>query len=117
MRSSAVRWRTRRRWPRWRTVIGWSPTAVAGLRAREADRRRDWVEQTNTGLLRGYDLVVVEDLAVKNMVRSARGSVEALGTNVARRRVVLPVGTPARRAARAKRCSGAGPADIEPTPM
>jgi IS605 OrfB family transposase len=60
--------------------------AIARLRATEADRRRDWVEQTTTELVRGYDLIAVEDLAVKAMVRSARGSIEHPGTNVAAKR-------------------------------
>jgi transposase/REP element-mobilizing transposase RayT len=61
-------------------------TAVATLRAKEADRRRDWIEQTTTGLVRSYDLIAVEDLAVSSMLRSARGSVESPGTNVAAKR-------------------------------
>ena len=52
----------------------------------EADRRRDWIEQTTTGLVRGYDLIAVEDLKVKRMVRSAAGTVESPGTNVAAKR-------------------------------
>jgi IS605 OrfB family transposase len=63
-------------------------TAIAKLKAREADRRRDWVEQTTTALVRGYDLIAVEDLQVKNMVRSARGTLEAPGTNVAQKRAL-----------------------------
>jgi IS605 OrfB family transposase len=60
--------------------------AIARLRAREADRRRDWVEQTTTALVRGFDLVALEDLAVKNMLRSARGTLVRPGTNVAAKR-------------------------------
>jgi len=39
------------------------------LRRRLADRRTDWVEQTTTHLARSYDLIAVEDLQVRNMVR------------------------------------------------
>jgi putative transposase len=56
--------------------------AVARMRAREVDRRRDWVEQTSTDLARRFDLIRVEDLKIKNMVRSARGTIAAPGRNV-----------------------------------
>lgn len=42
---------------------------MAVLRRRLEDRRTDWVEQTTTELARTYDLVAVEDLRVRNMVR------------------------------------------------
>ncbi|MFE9104602.1 RNA-guided endonuclease InsQ/TnpB family protein [Actinomadura geliboluensis] len=56
--------------------------AAARLKAREADRRRDWVEKTTTALARDYDVIAVEDLNVRGMTRSARGTVEAPGVNV-----------------------------------
>lgn len=37
--------------------------------ARLADRRRDWIEQTTTALVREFDVIVVEDLNVRGMVR------------------------------------------------
>jgi putative transposase len=57
--------------------------ALAVLHARAADRRRDWAEKTSTGLVRRYDLVVFEDLRVKDLLRTARGTTEAPGRNVA----------------------------------
>jgi transposase len=56
--------------------------AIARLKAREADRRRDWVEQTSTDLARRFDRIRVEDLKINGMVGSARGTVEAPGRNV-----------------------------------
>ena len=56
--------------------------AIAGLKARQADRRKDWAEKTSTGLARRFDLIRVEDLDVKGMTRSARGSAGAPGRNV-----------------------------------
>jgi putative transposase len=56
--------------------------AVARLKAREADRRRDWVEKTSTDLARRFDLIGVEDLDVRAMTRSASGTVERPGRNV-----------------------------------
>ncbi|MFE5602452.1 RNA-guided endonuclease InsQ/TnpB family protein [Streptomyces coelicoflavus] len=55
---------------------------VAKLKAREADRRKDWCEKTSTMLARTYDLVRFEKLNIKNMTRSARGTVEQPGKKV-----------------------------------
>lgn len=59
--------------------------AVARLRAREANRRKDWCEKTSTLLARSYDLIRFEKLNIKNMTRSAKGSVEQPGRNVAQK--------------------------------
>jgi putative transposase len=57
-------------------------TAIARLKARETDRRKDWVEKTSTDLARRFDLIRVEDLKISAMVRSARGTIAAPGVNV-----------------------------------
>jgi putative transposase len=59
---------------------------IAKLRARERDRRKDWVEKTTTDLARRFDVIRVEDLDVRSMTRSARGTVEKPGTGVAQKR-------------------------------
>ena len=46
--------------------------AIAQLRARETDRRRDWVEKTTTDVARRFDTIRVEDLHIRAMSRSAR---------------------------------------------
>jgi transposase len=56
--------------------------AAARLRAREADRRRDWVEKTSTDLARRFDLICVEDLDVRAMTRSAKGTLQRPGRGV-----------------------------------
>lgn len=56
--------------------------ALARLAAREADRRKDWVEKTSTDIARRFDLIRVEDLNVRGMTRSARGTIDAPGRNV-----------------------------------
>jgi putative transposase len=43
---------------------------VAKAHARVADTRRDFLHKTSTGLVRRYTLIVVEDLAVRNMVKN-----------------------------------------------
>lgn len=60
--------------------------ALAVLHGRGADRRKDWVEKTSTRLVRQYDVIVFEDLKVRNMMRSARGTIETPGHNVAQKR-------------------------------
>jgi putative transposase len=56
--------------------------AIARLRARETDRRKDWAEKASTDLARRFDVIRVEDLKIKNMTRSARGTPENPGRNV-----------------------------------
>jgi putative transposase len=60
--------------------------ALSRLTAREVDRRKDWIEKTTTALVRDHDLIAIEDLQVKSMVRSARGTIDQPGTNVAQKR-------------------------------
>ena len=56
--------------------------ALARLKARETDRRRDWVEKASTDIARRFDLIRVEDLQIPNMTRSAKGTRENPGRNV-----------------------------------
>jgi putative transposase len=60
--------------------------AIARLKAREADRRRDWVEKTTTDLARRFDTIRVEDLDVRAMTRSAHGTLDQPGVRVAQKR-------------------------------
>ena len=63
-----------------------SKDAIAKIHARIADRRKDWVEQLSTKLVSENAVIVFEELRVKNMMRSASGTVENPGTNVAAKR-------------------------------
>ena len=56
--------------------------AIAQLRARETDRRKDWVEKTSTDIARRFDLIRVEELRITNMTRSAKGTQDNPGRNV-----------------------------------
>jgi putative transposase len=60
--------------------------AIAKLKARERDRRKDWIEKTTTDLARRFDVIRVERLDVRAMTRSARGTVEQPGARVAQKR-------------------------------
>ncbi|MGH3861308.1 MAG: RNA-guided endonuclease InsQ/TnpB family protein [Actinokineospora sp.] len=57
-------------------------TAIARLKARETDRRKDWVEKISTRLAGGFDVIGVEDLKIAAMTRSAKGSLDAPGRGV-----------------------------------
>ena len=56
--------------------------AIARLKARERDRRKDWTEKTSTEIAGRFDVIRVEDLHITNMTRSAKGTVEEPGRNV-----------------------------------
>ena len=56
--------------------------ALALLRTREVDRRKDWAEKTSTRLAREFDVIRVENLSIKSMTRSARGTAAEPGLNV-----------------------------------
>ncbi|MGH3863219.1 RNA-guided endonuclease InsQ/TnpB family protein, partial [Actinokineospora sp.] len=57
-------------------------TAIAKLKARETDRRKDWIEKTSTRLARDFDVIAVENLKISNMTRSAKGTIDAPGRGV-----------------------------------
>ena len=56
--------------------------AIARLKARERDRRKDLVEKATTELAQTADIVRIEDLKVRQMMASAAGTVDEPGTNV-----------------------------------
>ena len=60
--------------------------AIAKLKARERDRRKDWIEKTTTDIARRFQTIRVEALDVAAMTRSARGTLEQPGVNVAQKR-------------------------------
>lgn len=58
---------------------------VARLQARYARRRRDAAHKATTTIAKKHGVVVVEDLKVKVMTKTGRGTVENPGTLVKRR--------------------------------
>lgn len=55
---------------------------IAALKARQARRRADWNHKLTTELANNHGLIAVEDLRIRNMLRTAAGSVERPGRNV-----------------------------------
>ena len=74
---------------------------LAKTRRRIAGKRRDWRHRTSRTLADGAHTVVIEDLKVRGMTRSARGTVEAPGRHVRQKtglnRVILDTGWAALR--------------------
>jgi transposase len=57
--------------------------AIARIKVKDADRRKDWVEKTTTDIARRFDVIRAEDLKIRNMTRSAKGTTDKPGKNVA----------------------------------
>ncbi len=60
--------------------------AIAKLKARETDRRKDWVEKVTTDIAWRFDTVRIEALDVRLMTRTARGTVAQPGVRAAQKR-------------------------------
>lgn len=58
---------------------------AATLYARSGRVRADWCHRTSADLARRFGLVAIEDLKIKNMTASAKGTREAPGRNVSRK--------------------------------
>jgi putative transposase len=63
---------------------GWrkQKARVAKLHAQAADARRDYLHKLSTAIAKSHGTVIIERLQVKNMSRSAKGTVEQPGKNV-----------------------------------
>jgi len=55
---------------------------ITALHTKIADTRRDNIHKTTTKIAQNHGLVVIEDLRVRNMSKSAKGTVENPGKNV-----------------------------------
>jgi putative transposase len=60
-------------------------TKANRYRKKEADRRKDWCEKTSTMLARSFDTIRFGDLKIKNMTRSAKGTLAEPGRRVAQK--------------------------------
>ena len=55
---------------------------ISRLHIKIADARRDAIHKATTAISKNHAVVCLEDLRTRNMTRSARGSVDSLGSNV-----------------------------------
>jgi putative transposase len=60
-------------------------TLIGRVKARDGDRRKDWLKKTSTDLARRFDVIRLENLNIKGMTRTARGTVANPGRNVAQK--------------------------------
>jgi transposase len=74
--------RRKARAPKRSEVVQVERQRIARLKAREADIRKDWTEKTSTAFARRFDVIRLEDLRIKNMTATARGTVDSPGRNV-----------------------------------
>ena len=55
---------------------------LALMHKKKADIRNNFLHQTSTLMVKNHDLIVIEDLKIKNMSKSAKGTIENPGKNV-----------------------------------
>ena len=55
---------------------------LSRLHKRKANIRKDYLHKLSTAIIKNHDVVCVEDLRIKNLTKSARGTVENPGSNV-----------------------------------
>ncbi len=58
---------------------------VSAIHRKNANKRRDFLHQQSAKLVASTDLIATESLSIKNMTRSAKGTVESPGRNVAQK--------------------------------
>jgi putative transposase len=59
--------------------------SMAALQHRKINRRKDVIEKLTTKLVKNYDTIVIEDLMIGSMTRSAKGTLTEPGKNVVRK--------------------------------
>jgi putative transposase len=93
---------------------------LAKLHRTVANQRRDFHHQNARNLINTCDVIAVEDLAITNMTRSASGTVEAPGRNVAAKtglnRSILDAGWGQFLAILLAKAEGAGPRVVKVNP-
>ena len=81
-KARQVRWAKRHNRGRYSRRLRRTIAEIARLRARQARRRLDFTHKLTTDLAKRHGWVGIEDLRVKNMTRSAKGTVGQPGRNV-----------------------------------
>jgi putative transposase len=77
-----VRWAKRHNRRRYSRRLRRTISGIARLRARQARRRLDFTHKLTTDLAKSHGWVGIEDLQVRNMTRSAKGTTLAPGRRV-----------------------------------
>jgi putative transposase len=78
-----LRWAKRHNRGRYSRRLRRTITQIAALKARQARRRQDFTHKLTTDLVKSHGWVGIEDLRVKGMTKSAKGTAVAPGRRVA----------------------------------
>jgi putative transposase len=81
-KARQVTWAKKHNGGRYSNRLGRTISQIAKLRARQTRRRQDFIHKLTTDLAKNHGWVAVEDLRVKAMTKSAKGSREEPGRNV-----------------------------------
>jgi putative transposase len=81
-KARQVRWAKRHNRGRYSRRLRRTIAQIAALKARQARRRLDFTHKLTTDLAKSHGWVGIEDLRVKGMTGSARGTVDTPGPNV-----------------------------------
>ena len=81
-KSRQITWAKKHNGGRYSNRLRRTNNQIARLRARQARRRRDFIHKLTTDLAKSHGWVAVEDLRVKGMTKSAKGTTEKPGRNV-----------------------------------
>jgi putative transposase len=84
-KARQLRWAKRHNEGRYSRRLRRTIAEIARLRARQARRRLDFTHKLTTDLAKSHGWVGIEDLRVKGMTRTAKGTVDAPGSNVQQR--------------------------------
>jgi len=81
-KARQVRWAKRHNGGRYSRRLRRTIAEITRLRARQARRRLDFTHKLTTDLAKSHGWVGIEDLRVKNLTKSAKGTVGQPGSNV-----------------------------------
>ncbi len=84
-KARQIAWANKHNGGRYSNRLRHTINQIAALRARQARRRLDFTHKLTADLAKNHGWVGVEDLRVKNMTASAKGTVENPGINVAQK--------------------------------
>ena len=82
-KARQVTWAKRHNKGRYSNRLRHTVADIARLRDKQARRRQDFTHKLTTDIAKNHGIVAIEDLRVKNMTASAKGTVNTPGTNVA----------------------------------
>ena len=81
-RNRQITWAKKHNGGRYSNRLRRTISQIAKLRARQARRRQDFIHKLTTDLAKNHGWVAVEQLRVKGMTKSAKGTREEPGRNV-----------------------------------